>query len=185
MTGEDMESNNSPEVIAAKGMEVRKKVEGRVGAWKERMLQKNAVAKEYMNAWNKIKASATEGSFRQHAMEKITPIVENIAVGKGLGTESSKWTLKATGLVCKVLGVVGMIGGPEIVIPVGAIGTAAGLTEKFPEWKNKQEAKSLGKIGEKLGKSGLAHTVDSIMDKIVGWKGPKGPEMKPAIPRMA
>lgn len=173
MTGEDMESQNSPEAQAAKGAEVRKKVEVRLAGWKEKMLAKNRVAKEYVVAWNKCIAAAKEGSIRRQLLEKITPVIETAAMARGAQVEMTKWNLKAIGLVCKVAGLVGMLGGPEIGLPIGAIGTAAGLASNVVGFEDKAIARSMGKAGEVLDKTGLARRVDTKIDKIFGWKGPE------------
>jgi hypothetical protein len=191
MTGEDMEGQNSPEAVAAKGAEVNEKVEGRLKKWKNEIIAKKAVTKEYTAAWEKVKIGATEGSFRQHVMEKLTPLVENLAVVRGIRAEQQKWALKSIGLVCKVAGLVGMLGGPEIGLPVGAIGTAAGFASNIVEISDKAMAKGMGKAGEIMNKTGLVQRVDRIVDKIVGWKGQEKPvqvmyaEAKPVVPKMA
>jgi hypothetical protein len=182
MTGEDMEAQQSPEATAAKGMETRKKVGDRLAEWKKEKLAKNPVSKEIMTSWNKIKATAKEGSFREYAMGKLTPIVEHAAALQGMKTENTKKLLQITAVGLGLASIPAMLGGPELAVPLQVLGKVAGPVSMMVEGSQKYGAQMVGHAAEAWNKIGLPKKVDGIVDKILGWKGP---EVKPVMPKMA
>lgn len=172
MAEDTKEQPISEEQRAALGMEAKKGVAGVLERWKEKNITHDPVRKEFLATFSKLKETAKEGSLRRHVFEKMQPVFEAVATAAGLKAKTEKKFLKTIGTIGKAIGIVGIftpIPGDELF---GAVGIGADIASKFVEKKYTIWTKLADKSMEMVGKTGLPHKIDGIVDRILGWKPP-------------